>query len=145
MKKSGIRKMLITASVAGILLIGGSVYAATADELKQERLDARKAVLEQRVTDGKITQEQADAVLARMQENMANCDGTCDTDGDGVCDGNAAGAQSRMGQGRMGGTGGAGAGVCGGAGAAGSGCTIDAAGAAARSGMGSGSMFRGGR
>ena len=36
----------------------------------------RKEQLAQRVADGYMTQERADRIIARMEDNLANCDGT---------------------------------------------------------------------
>lgn len=98
MKKFSWKKGLAVASVASILLVGGTVYAATTDELKQERLETKQSVLSERVASGRITQEQANEILAKIQERMADCDGTCDGTGEGI--------RSRDGQGLMAGAGG---------------------------------------
>lgn len=50
--------------------------AGKLDEFKKEILVQKKAVLDQRVKDGKLTQEQADAIYKAIEENQANCDGT---------------------------------------------------------------------
>ncbi len=47
----------------------------TLDELKAQRLELMKDRLEDRVEAGVITQAQADAMIARMKENQALCDG----------------------------------------------------------------------
>ncbi|MDD3959936.1 MAG: hypothetical protein PHF65_07065 [Oscillospiraceae bacterium] len=44
-------------------------------EIKEDRLDAA-------VEEGRLTQEEADAILARLQENVANCDGTAQHQGE---------------------------------------------------------------
>jgi len=60
----------------------GKTYGTLADEagvldaFKAETLDARKAVLDERVAAGTLTQEQADAILAEMAEHQLTCDGT---------------------------------------------------------------------
>jgi hypothetical protein len=60
----------------------GKTYGAIADEagkleeFKTQMLEQRKAVLDQRVKDGLLTQEQADAMYSTMLENQINCDGT---------------------------------------------------------------------
>jgi hypothetical protein len=50
--------------------------AGKLDEFKKEILVQKKAVLDQRVKDGKLTQEQADAIYQAIEANQANCDGT---------------------------------------------------------------------
>ncbi len=61
----------------------GKTYGQIADEagkleeFKEEKLAIRKEVLDERVAAGTLTQEEADAILARTQERMEACDGTC--------------------------------------------------------------------
>lgn len=50
--------------------------AGKLDDFKAAMLEARKAQLASRVADGTMTQERADEIIAAMQENQANCDGT---------------------------------------------------------------------
>ena len=50
--------------------------AGKLDEFKAENLEQRKAVLDQRVKDGNMTQAQADAAYNTMKANQATCDGT---------------------------------------------------------------------
>lgn len=56
----------------------GSMAAAAGklQEFKDETLEMKKAILAQRVTDGVMTQEEADALLAAIEANQATCDGT---------------------------------------------------------------------
>ena len=60
----------------------GKTYGAIAkdagklDQFKTANLDQRKAVLDQRVKDGNLTQAQADATYKAMETNQATCDGT---------------------------------------------------------------------
>ncbi len=56
----------------------GSMAAAAGklQEFKDETLEMKKAILAQRVTDGVMTQEEADTLLAAIEENQATCDGT---------------------------------------------------------------------
>lgn len=63
------------------------------DELKAQRLELMKDRLEDRVEAGVITQAQADAMIARMKEYQALCDGT---------GGNGAGWMMGGGRGMMG-------------------------------------------
>jgi hypothetical protein len=46
------------------------------DQFKAQVLEEKKAILDQRVKDGKLTQQQADAVYKAMKDNQATCDGT---------------------------------------------------------------------
>lgn len=70
----------------------GQTYGAIANEagklkeFKDQMLEQKKVTLNERVTEGRLTQEQANTIYQNMQEKQANCDGT----------GN--GCQARMGQ-----------------------------------------------
>lgn len=46
------------------------------EEFKAQMLEQKKAVLEQRVKEGKLTQEQADSISSNIKNNMANCNGS---------------------------------------------------------------------
>lgn len=50
--------------------------AGKLDEFMSQMLEQKKALLDQRVQEGKLTQEQADKIYNTMLENQANCDGT---------------------------------------------------------------------
>lgn len=50
--------------------------AGILDEFKPEMLETKKNKLAARVEAGRMTQEQADAILAKIETNQANCDGT---------------------------------------------------------------------
>lgn len=50
--------------------------AGVLDEFKAACLDVKKDILDQRVASGDITQADADAILAAIEENQAACDGT---------------------------------------------------------------------
>ena len=50
--------------------------AGVLDEFKAAVLEAKKEFLNAQVTAGKMTQEEADDILARIAENQAKCDGT---------------------------------------------------------------------
>lgn len=78
------------------------------DELINTILAPRKAALDQAVTDGRMTQAQADAMLARMQSSLTTGVQNTAPGGNGACDGTG---------GANGGCGGAGAGGAGGSGA----------------------------
>ena len=77
--------------------------AGKLDEFKAETLELRKAILDQRVKDGNLTQAQADAVYNTMKANQAICDGTGSARmglGNGTGQGIGAGAGRRNGGGR---------------------------------------------
>ena len=50
--------------------------AGKLDEFKTENLAQKKVLLDQRVTEGNLTQAQADATYNSIKENQATCDGT---------------------------------------------------------------------
>lgn len=50
--------------------------AGVLDKFKSEVLEMKKDALAARVAAGTMTQERADAILARIETNQANCDGT---------------------------------------------------------------------
>jgi len=94
----------------------GQTYGAIAneagklEEFKTQMLEQKKIILDQRVADGKLTQERADAIYDAMKNNQANCDGT----GNARMGKNAGlglGQGNDMGKGR-----GAGTGICNGSG-----------------------------
>lgn len=59
----------------------GKTYGTMAKEagvletFQEEMLVQKKAVLDQRVTEGRMTQDQANAIYAAIQENQVTCDG----------------------------------------------------------------------
>ena len=63
----------------------GTTYGAIAEEagkleeFKTETLVQKKAMLDQRVNDGNLTQAQADQFYKSMETNQATCDGTGNT------------------------------------------------------------------
>lgn len=50
--------------------------AGVLEEFKADMLENRKAMIQDRVASGQLTQEQADAMIKNMEANIANCDGT---------------------------------------------------------------------
>jgi hypothetical protein len=46
------------------------------DEFKTEILEQKKLILDERVADGNLTQEEADEIYTKLQENQLTCDGT---------------------------------------------------------------------
>ena len=97
----------------------GQTYGAIAndagklEEFKTQMLEQKKTILDQRVADGKLTQERADTIYNAMKSNQADCDGTGNA-GMGKNAGLGLGQGNGMGNGQ--GTG-AGAGSCNGLGA----------------------------
>lgn len=70
--------------------------AGKLDEFKAQMLEQKKAILDQRVKDGTLTQAQADEIYNSIKERQAACDGT----GLGMMNGRGLGAGScGMGQG----------------------------------------------
>ena len=67
--------------------------AGVLDQFKSQMLEQKKAILEEKVAAGTITQERADAIIAAMENNQANCDGTGSGMGmrSGTCTGNGTG------------------------------------------------------
>lgn len=52
--------------------------AGKLDEFQAQMLEQKKAVLDQRVKDGEITQQQADDIYNAIKNNQATCNGTGD-------------------------------------------------------------------
>ncbi|HEX3028708.1 MAG TPA: DUF2680 domain-containing protein [Clostridia bacterium] len=50
--------------------------AGKLDEFKAQMLEQKKAVLDQRVKNGTLTQQQADQIYNNIKNNQATCDGT---------------------------------------------------------------------
>ncbi len=50
--------------------------AGSLEEFRKEMLEIKKAILKERVKAGIITQEKADEIIATMEKNYENCDGT---------------------------------------------------------------------
>ncbi len=50
--------------------------AGKLEEFQDEMLEMRKDALQERVAAGTMTQERADSILAAMEQNQANCDGS---------------------------------------------------------------------
>lgn len=50
--------------------------AGKLDEFKAQMLEQKKAVLDQRVKEGTLTQQQADEIYNAMKNNQATCNGT---------------------------------------------------------------------
>lgn len=60
----------------------GETYGAIANEagklseFQTQMLEQRKAILDQQVKDGRLTQDQADAIYNNIKNNQATCNGT---------------------------------------------------------------------
>lgn len=78
--------------------------AGVLDEFKAQMLEQKKAILDERVKDGLLTQQQADEIYNNIKNNQATCDGT-GTMGIGRKSGAGFGFGRGMGQGACGGTG----------------------------------------
>ncbi|HBL85255.1 MAG: hypothetical protein A2Y17_03410 [Clostridiales bacterium GWF2_38_85] len=63
---------LETGETYGQMAIDAGVF----EEFKSALLEERKADIAERVAEGTLTQEQADAIIARIEDRVANCDGT---------------------------------------------------------------------
>ncbi len=50
--------------------------AGNLDEFKKENIEMKKDNLEVQVSEGRITQEKADTIIKKVEENQENCDGT---------------------------------------------------------------------
>lgn len=72
--------------------------AGKLEEFKAGMLEQRKAILDQRVKEGKLTQAQADDILNKIKERHALCDGTGDP-GIGAHRGKALGRGMKNGEG----------------------------------------------
>ena len=89
---------------------GDSTYGAIAaeagfaEEFKARMLERKKAILAEQVAEGSITQEKADEIIAAVEANQANCDGS-GSSGSGAGSGMGMGMSSgrRMGNGAGGG------------------------------------------
>lgn len=86
--------------------------AGVLDQYKSQMVEQKKAILSEKVAAGTITQERADAIIAAIENNQANCDGTGSGMGmgSGTCTGNGTGMG--FGGGRSGNAQGFRAGVC---------------------------------
>lgn len=50
--------------------------AGKLDEFKEELFEQKKEIIEDRVTEGNLSRERADEILANIENNQENCDGT---------------------------------------------------------------------
>jgi len=73
--------------------------AGKLDEFQAQMLEEKKANLDQRVKDGKLTQEQADAIYNNIKTNQLTCDGA----GSGRMGGQGCGGSTGQGCGMNGG------------------------------------------
>lgn len=92
--------------------------AGKLEEFKAQMLEQKKVVLDQRVKDGTLTQQQADEIYNQIKANQASCDGTGNAaigkkyragfgqgKGMGNCMGRGIGRGAGMGNGSCGGAG----------------------------------------
>ncbi len=77
------KKMNISLQEAVALKEDGKTYAQVAqengitlDEYKQELLNERNELIDEKVNSGYISAEQGEAIKERITENISNCDGT---------------------------------------------------------------------
>ncbi|SHJ49050.1 Protein of unknown function [Hathewaya proteolytica DSM 3090] len=94
--------------------------AGKLEEFKKEMLEIKKANLAEKVAKGSLTQEKADEIIAAIEKNQENCDGTGkakigknmgakfgnNKQGNGQCDGNGNGNGMKNGNGKGKGLGG---------------------------------------
>jgi hypothetical protein len=66
--------------------------AGKLDEFKKEMLEQKKLILNQKIKDGLLTQEEADKIIAAIEEKQASCDGT-GSSGSNCLTGNGQGRQ----------------------------------------------------
>lgn len=84
------------------LRAAGATYGTIAnqagklDEFKDQTLEQKKIILDQRVKDGNLTQAQADQIYASIKTNQVNCDATGSA---GIGKRNGVGFGQEMGQG----------------------------------------------
>ena len=76
-----LKKLSVIASVVGVIGLGSFAYAANSttptgieSEIKSQMLEQKIAIINERVKEGKITQEQADQIINEIKENQASCD-----------------------------------------------------------------------
>lgn len=74
------------------------------DEFKENMLQNKKTILDQRVAEGRLTQEEADEIYSKLLENMETCDGSGNREdherlGIGFGGGNGMGNGNKTGQG----------------------------------------------
>jgi len=90
--------------------VAGKTYGTIAkdagklEEFQAQMLEQRKAILDQRVKDGEITQQQADDIYNAIKNKQATCDGTGDAKlgkqfGMGRCNGQGMGRGAGLGNG----------------------------------------------
>ena len=72
---------------------------AALEEFKAQMLENKKAFIQEKVVAGELTQEQADSIIAKMEEMIAACDGTMGNRGMGERMGSFFGKGFGMGRG----------------------------------------------
>ena len=72
------KKVIISIVIFTLLLISVVFANSYVQALsKEERLQVKKGILEQKVEENKITKQQADQIYDNMEERMTNCDNVC--------------------------------------------------------------------
>lgn len=73
------KRKVIVAIVIFILLLISVIYVNSYAQAfsKEERLQVKKEILEQKVEENIITEEQANQIYDHMQEKMMDCDNFC--------------------------------------------------------------------
>lgn len=78
-----LKKISLAVSLIGVIGIGSFAYASetleptqVTKEFKANNLEHKESVLNERVEQGTISQEEANEILQEIQTNMKNCDGT---------------------------------------------------------------------
>ena len=72
------KKVIISIVIFALLLISVVFANSYVQALsKEERLQVKKGILEQKVEENKITKQQADQIYDNMEERMTNCDNVC--------------------------------------------------------------------
>lgn len=90
-----------TARAAGSTFGQLADQAGVLDQFQSQMLENRKALIQDRVTNGTLTQAQADAMIQTLEQNMALCDGT-GMYGQGMRGAMGQGMKGAMGQGMRG-------------------------------------------
>lgn len=86
------RKMILVVGAVLLLILASTASALAApglfrqsapaggyediEEFKAQMLEQKQAILDERIADGTMTQEEADAIMEAIKENMADCDGS---------------------------------------------------------------------
>ncbi len=73
------KKLVIFAIIFALLLISIVVANSSVQAFsREEKWQVKKQILEQKVEDNKITEEEASQIYRNIEERMANCDNICE-------------------------------------------------------------------